>query len=750
MKTNTRLREASNEGALHQCARGRYLNHLLHQLILKDPELSALWDLLLPSRLTHVVDVGANPIEGQPPYTAMLTQGLCQVTGFEPQPNVLLDLQKTCGPNERYLPYAVGDGGAHTLNICGASGMTSLLTPDPVNLQLFDYLRPRANVVECVPLRTRRLDDIGEIQHLDFLHIDIQGSELAAFRGGRSKLAECVAIQTEVSFVTLYENQPPLGEVDLELRSQGFIPHCFAAVKRWAITPFVAGDDPRSAALNQLLEADIVYVRDFARADAMTDEQLKHLALIAHHCYRSFDLTLRCVVLLEDRRAVGAGGAQRYLEMIAAEAPELEVAAKSIVQPAHVRLAVNADPLLTDFERNPDDAESICFLAQTFFDAGDFVNARKWYARRVEMGGGEEQIYSAMFRVAESMVRLDTPWPEVQHAYLKAWEFRPTRAEPLYAVARRCRVDGRYRLGYLFAQRASHIPLPEEDSLFVGADVYAWRASDEQAVCASWLGKHAEAFTLCRRLLARPDIPDNDRQRIAGNRDLSVPAMIEAALSYPDALVGSLVAGPRDAAVTVSLVAGPDLAATEQTLNSFLHCCTDVTRVGRFLALDSGLPAQDRATLEERYGFLEFADPEPGDGPNTRLARIREHMHGRFWLHVGDGWRFFAPENFITRLTAVLDTETRVFQVGINFADAGKLTGTCATEQAVRRTPNAGRYVLTDVMADGPAMFDTARLDQAGGIDRTDPDPIARLRQRAAATALHTASLDEVLCIAAT
>lgn len=247
----------------------------------------------------------------------MLTQGLCHVTGFEPQHNALLELQRKQGPNERYLPYAVGDGGAHVLNICRTSGMTSLLTPDPVNLGLFDYLRPLGDVIRRVLLQTHRLDDIGEIEHLDFLKIDTQGSELAVFEGGPSKLAECVAIQTEVSFVTLYQNQPVLGDIDLELRSQGFMPHCFPAVKRWVIAPFLVDGDARRP-LNQLLEADIVYVRDFARADTMTDEQLKHLALIAHHCYGSFDLALRCVLLLEERRTVAAGSGQRYLEMLKA------------------------------------------------------------------------------------------------------------------------------------------------------------------------------------------------------------------------------------------------------------------------------------------------------------------------------------------------------------------------------------------------------------------------------------------------
>ncbi len=80
----------------------------------------------------------------------------------------------------------------------------------------------------------------------------------------------------------------------------------------------------------------------------------------------------------------------------------------------------------------------------------------------------------------------------------------------------------------------------------------------------------------------------------------------------------------------------------------------------------------------------------------------------------------------------MLEAEPQVFQVGINFADAVKLTGASAPEQAVRRTPDAGRYLLTEEVASGPAMFDTARLDHAGGITGSDPDPITELGRRAA------------------
>ena len=412
------------------------------------------------------------------------------------------------------------------------------------------------------------------------------------------------------------------------------------------------------------------------------------------------------------------------------------------------KYARDRDLLLGEVERNPDDERSVFYLAQSYFDLGDFVNARTWYARRLDMGGWEEELYFAKLRVAESMSRVGAPWPDVQDAYLRAWEFRPTRAEPLHAIAYRYRTDERYQLGYLFAERAAKIQLPEVDTLFVGADVYAWRAVDEQAVCASWIGKHTEAFNLCRRLLARPDIPDDDRRRIAGNRDFSAPVMINAAASYPEVLAQRLVAGPRDCEVTVSLVAGHDRGATEQMLNSFLRCCVDVARVGRFVVLAAGLSAEDRATLLERYGFLEFSHSAPADAPGAQLAQIRRAIGGRFWLHLAEGWRFFAPESVITRLTAVLEAEPDVFQVGINFGDAVKLNGASAVEGQVRRAESAGRYVLADLAASGPAMFDTARLDRAGGIDATSLDPLKELGRRAATAGLRTATLDEVLCVA--
>jgi hypothetical protein len=450
----------------------------------------------------------------------------------------------------------------------------------------------------------------------------------------------------------------------------------------------------------------------------------------------------------EELRAAPADVIRRLADELGLSVTEaqLQAAAQSVLKPGDVPR--NVDPhqrfielLRPEVTADSKDAHSVSMLAQTYFGAGDFANARKWFARMIEIGGPDEGTFWAMLRVAQSMEMLGEPWPDVQDAYLRAWEFRPTRAEPLYDIARHYIAEKRCQIGYLFAVRAAEIPLPEDDMTIPHPDLYAWRTTFQQLVCAYHTEKHAEAFTLSRRLLARPDIPDDDRQGIASIRDLTVPTMLEAASSYPDMLAHNLIAGPRDAEVTVSLV-GADRVTTEETLNSFLHCCTDVSRVGRFLVVDAGLSVEDRAMMHERYPFLEFVDWAPG-------IHLRDHIHGRYWLHLGQGWRFFAPENLIARLIAVLDAETQVFRVGINLDDAVALTGSSAPERTVRRTPDAGRYVLSAAVVRGPAMSDTARLDRAGRIDTTDPDPVAEFQQRAAAAGLQTASLDEVLCITA-
>jgi FkbM family methyltransferase len=274
-----------------------------------------LFDLLRPERLTAVVDVGANPIDGDPPYKPLLIRRMCTLVGFEPQATAMAALNAKKSDLEVYLPDAIGDGNAAVLRVCQAPGMTSLLMPEPRTLACFPGFSDWGRVVEEIPVATRTLDSIAEIAAMDFLKIDVQGAELAVFRGGRARLAGAVAVQAEVCFVPLYRDQPTFGDIDRELRDLGLIPHMFAEVRKRLLLPLQDISNIH-AAMNQLLEADIVYVRDFTRPDLISSQQFRHLALIAHYCYGSYDLALKCIHELIQRGEYPSQAGAAYAESI--------------------------------------------------------------------------------------------------------------------------------------------------------------------------------------------------------------------------------------------------------------------------------------------------------------------------------------------------------------------------------------------------------------------------------------------------
>ncbi len=191
--------------------------------------------------------------------------------------------------------------------------------------------------------------------------------------------------------------------------------------------------------------------------------------------------------------------------------------------------------LLEVLVRDPDDARAAFYLAQSYFDAGEYRRALWLYTRRSEMGGWGEEVFHSLLRRAECLERVGQQWGEVLSAYLASWDARTTRAEPLHAIARHYRIAEQYELGYLFARRACEIPYPEQDLLFVAAEVYRWRARDEAAVCAFHTDRQVESLELCVALLDEDLLPEDERSRVIANRDACVSAIADRTALHQDA-----------------------------------------------------------------------------------------------------------------------------------------------------------------------------------------------------------------------
>lgn len=176
-----------------------------------------------------------------------------------------------------------------------------------------------------------------------------------------------------------------------------------------------------------------------------------------------------------------------------------------------VKVARDLDLLTRDLLDNPASPRSVFYLAQTYRDAGDLDHALEQYRRRATMGGWDEEVFWSLYQAALCEEQLELP--TATDAYLRAWNARPERAEPLYRLARRHRIARQHHTAWLFASAAAALAQPA-DTLFVDGEVYRWSAAFERADAAWRLGHTEFAAAEASRLLTLDGIPDDFRAHL--------------------------------------------------------------------------------------------------------------------------------------------------------------------------------------------------------------------------------------------
>ena len=164
----------------------------------------------------------------------------------------------------------------------------------------------------------------------------------------------------------------------------------------------------------------------------------------------------------------------------------------------------------------PENTRYWFYLAQSYRDAGKLNESRHHYRKRAQMGGFEEEIWYSKYQIGALNIRLDEPAAVVSQALLEAYQFRPTRAEPLVALARYHRERSEYALAAMYARQALTIGRPN-DVLFIDSATYDYAALDEFSVSAYYVGPRAEGIEATKRLMANPRLPADMRARVEQN-----------------------------------------------------------------------------------------------------------------------------------------------------------------------------------------------------------------------------------------
>lgn len=184
----------------------------------------------------------------------------------------------------------------------------------------------------------------------------------------------------------------------------------------------------------------------------------------------------------------------------------------------HTKYLTDAETLRAMLAKDPDNSRYQFYLAQSLMGAMQIPAAIEAYEKRAKMGGWGEEVFYSLFQIAALKEYQGRSIEELTAAHLRAYESRPTRAEPLWALAVLYNDREMPAVAEVYARAALRIPRPG-DNLLVMESVYQYRAADELAAALGRLKRYDEALVVLEALVKVKGLPEPELQRARENID---------------------------------------------------------------------------------------------------------------------------------------------------------------------------------------------------------------------------------------
>lgn len=119
--------------------------------------------------------------------------------------------------------------------------------------------------------------------------------------------------------------------------------------------------------------------------------------------------------------------------------------------------------------------------------------------------------------------------------------------------------------------------------------------------------------------------------------------------------------------VTLTMTTCKRFPLFQQTMNSFLSCCTDLDLIDRWICIDDNSSQEDREKMKNLYPFFEFIFKSPQEkGHPQSMNRLVEVIKTPFFFHLEDDWKFFQKLPYITQCMEVLTENPKYGQCLVN------------------------------------------------------------------------------------
>lgn len=177
---------------------------------------------------------------------------------------------------------------------------------------------------------------------------------------------------------------------------------------------------------------------------------------------------------------------------------------------------------------NPEDGRAWFYLSQSYRDSKQYKKALESIEKVIQYSGWDEEIFESLLRKARLKMMLHQL--EVKQAipneksleklvgyFLTAYQYRPTRAEPLHDILQIYRVCGQFHLAVMVGEVAVKIPVPASESLFVEPDIYDFRIKDELSLAYFYIDRIEDSKKLTQELLDSSMTPEKEKDRLREN-----------------------------------------------------------------------------------------------------------------------------------------------------------------------------------------------------------------------------------------
>jgi glycosyltransferase involved in cell wall biosynthesis len=387
------------------------------------------------------------------------------------------------------------------------------------------------------------------------------------------------------------------------------------------------------------------------------------------------------------------------------------------------------DVLERDVADGSETPRDVLHLAETLRDLGRTPEAIEWFCRRKELGLPDETAFYA--NLQEGVLRARDDFFEAVPVLLEAWQRRPTRAEPLYELARGYRLRGDGQLAYHFADTGLKIP-HTTDVAFVQSWIYSWGLRFERGWAGGRVGHLEQAREDLGVVLQSDGVPPDvvavvrDWLENLGGPDALAqregPAPTPLASLVGGVQVGRLVleVTPSWPTFNPSVAADRDgLALIVRSLNvvydngDLRFADTQPHDINYFVTLDDNLSVVGVDRIDDRPADFTPHPAHTAGFQDLRLIQLADR-----WFAIGNSWEL-SPSEVSEAALVELD--------GATVRKVHRLEGPVPGRTEKNWMPFVHQGVLHCVYSCGPTII--VRIDhQTGSLEtasRDDAPPIA-------------------------